>query len=299
MVYTDNNPLAYVRESKIGVAQIQWLSKPVLFDFDIKYRTGRSNKAADALSHCPNDSEEMDSNPESEEYETILYAIECEELGEILDGEKIPQECKVAIQDKEDKPAPQELELHYSAIDILSKVSTSEMREAQQADATISEVVWWVKAGNNQNYPKLGKKNKKNVRKYLCQFDHLKFRRGVLHHNYEIQGSKYHQLVLPTVYRAQVLKLLHDEQGHQRTEHTMALVRERFFWSMMCQDVNNWVKTCKRCKQAKGPYNDPNVKQWSLIANHPLEMLCLDFMMMDHSKDGKENILVIILQWQL
>ena len=35
-VYTDNNPLAYVRESKLGVAQIRWLSKCVLFDFDIK-----------------------------------------------------------------------------------------------------------------------------------------------------------------------------------------------------------------------------------------------------------------------
>ena len=99
--------------------------------------------------------------------------------------------------------------------------------------------------------------------------------------------------MLPTVYRAQVLQLLHDEQGHQRTEHTMALLRERFSWSMMCQDVNNWVKTCKRCKQAKGPYNDPNVKQGLLIANCPLEMLCLDFTTMDCSKNGKENVLVM------
>ena len=43
-MYTDNNPLAYVRESKLGVAQINWLSKPVLFDFDIRYRTGKSIK---------------------------------------------------------------------------------------------------------------------------------------------------------------------------------------------------------------------------------------------------------------
>ena len=74
----------------------------------------------------------------------------------------------------------------------------------------------------------------------------------------------------------------------------MALLRERFFWSMMCQDINDRVKTCKRCKQAKGLYNDPNVKQGSLIANCPLEMLYLDFAMMDHSKDGKENILVMM-----
>ena len=52
-VYTNNNPLAYVRESK---SQIRWLSQLVLFDFDIKYRTGKWNKAMDALSHCPCDS---------------------------------------------------------------------------------------------------------------------------------------------------------------------------------------------------------------------------------------------------
>ena len=90
MVYTDNNPLAYVRESKLVAAQIRWLSKLVLFDFDIKYRTGKSNKAAETLSHHPYDLEEMESNPESDGYETISYAIECEELEDTLDREKIP-----------------------------------------------------------------------------------------------------------------------------------------------------------------------------------------------------------------
>ena len=33
--YTDNNPLAYIKESKLGVAQISWLSELVLFDFEI------------------------------------------------------------------------------------------------------------------------------------------------------------------------------------------------------------------------------------------------------------------------
>ena len=42
-------------------------------------------------------------------------------------------------------------------------------------------------------------------------------------------GSKYHKLVLPAAYRAQVLQLLHEEQGHQRKEHTLVLIRERLF----------------------------------------------------------------------
>ena len=62
----------------------------------------------------------------------------------------------------------------------------------------------------------------------------------------------------------------------------------------MCQDVTNWVKLCKTCKKAKGSYNDPNAKQRLLIANCPLYLFCLDFTKMDHSKDGKENVLIMM-----
>ena len=45
-VYTDNNPLVYVKTSKLGAAQIRWLSELALYDFDIVYRTGKSNLVA-------------------------------------------------------------------------------------------------------------------------------------------------------------------------------------------------------------------------------------------------------------
>ena len=76
----------------------------------------------------------MDSDSYSEEYETILYAMFCEKLEEAIDGEKLPIECMVAIQNKEGKPAQQELELYSSVIEVLSKVSPSEMKEAQMID---------------------------------------------------------------------------------------------------------------------------------------------------------------------
>ena len=43
-VLTDNNPLTYVHTSKLGASQIRWLSDFTLFDFDIKYRAGKSNQ---------------------------------------------------------------------------------------------------------------------------------------------------------------------------------------------------------------------------------------------------------------
>ena len=89
-VYTDNNPLAYVKESKLGVAQIRWLSELALFDFDIKYRSGKLNQAADALScHSKTDNENF-SNSESDGHDTISYAVICNDLSEVIKGVNYP-----------------------------------------------------------------------------------------------------------------------------------------------------------------------------------------------------------------
>ena len=49
-VLTDHNPLTYVCTSRLGASQIRWLSDLALLDFEIKYRAGKSNQVADALS---------------------------------------------------------------------------------------------------------------------------------------------------------------------------------------------------------------------------------------------------------
>ena len=52
-ILTDNIPLTYMCMSCFGAAHIRWLSDLALFDFEIKYRTGKSNQAADTLSQHP------------------------------------------------------------------------------------------------------------------------------------------------------------------------------------------------------------------------------------------------------
>ena len=67
-VYTDNNPLIYVKQSKLGMGQIWWLSELAIFDFNMKYRTDKSDQAADALSHNPKPINDDPSDTENEEY---------------------------------------------------------------------------------------------------------------------------------------------------------------------------------------------------------------------------------------
>ena len=112
-VYMDNNPLTYVQKSKLGASQIWWLSELALFNFTIKYQTGHSNWAADAVSHhpfnpsCDSKSKSTDSNEVEVisysstcgEVETLPYSLVCEALDQCLNGSKIPENLKQEAQD--------------------------------------------------------------------------------------------------------------------------------------------------------------------------------------------------------
>ena len=55
-VFTDNNPLTYILSSaKLSAVGHWWVAELADFNFDIKYRPGKSNIDADMLSRLPLD----------------------------------------------------------------------------------------------------------------------------------------------------------------------------------------------------------------------------------------------------
>ena len=81
----------------------------------------------------------------------------------------------------------------------------------------------------------------KEAQKYLLQFDRLVLKQGVLHCIYISNDVETHQLVLALEYHETVLCMLHGDCGHQGLDQTLALVRERFYWSMMNHDATKYV----------------------------------------------------------
>ena len=51
VVYTDNNPLSHLSSAKLAATEQRWATQLASFDFEIKYRSGKSNTNANALSH--------------------------------------------------------------------------------------------------------------------------------------------------------------------------------------------------------------------------------------------------------
>ena len=92
-VFMDNNPLCYIKSSKLGATQICWLSELTLYNFDIVYHTGKSNLVADGLSHCPevNEEVEKEATPESAEDKWIMVSYQVEDQGGRISSTKFNQ----------------------------------------------------------------------------------------------------------------------------------------------------------------------------------------------------------------
>ena len=52
-VYTDNNPVAHLQTARLGAVEQRWVAQLASFTYDVKYRPGKSNANADALSRFP------------------------------------------------------------------------------------------------------------------------------------------------------------------------------------------------------------------------------------------------------
>ena len=92
-VFTDNNPLCYIKSSKLGAMQIHWLSELTLYNFDIIYRTGKSNLIANVLSRRPEVNEEVEKEaaPESDEDEWIMVSYQVEDQGGCISSAEFNQ----------------------------------------------------------------------------------------------------------------------------------------------------------------------------------------------------------------
>ena len=307
-VFMDNNPLCYIRSSKLGAAQIRWLSELALYDFDIVYRTGKCNLVADALSRRPEVKKEMEKEVVSDdngEWIAVSYRVE-DKSGDISSAEfnqaisklvgrtKVDKKLKDRIHASDlakEKMEGKNIEIATGMVGLFDGVTPKEMAEYQCQDNQISPILEYVE--KDQKPPKkfVYQIKSKLSRKLALQWDRLILKQLVLHRLYiEIE---YHQLVLPQRFHRKILVSLHDHIGHQGMDRTIDLLKERVYWPSMVKDAQNWVTGCRRCQVARGDYNQPKPRIGHLKANNPLDLICLDFTKIDPSKTGKENVLII------
>ena len=278
-VRTDNNPLTYVLTSaKFDATSHRWLDSLSSYNFKLTYRSGRSNGDADGLSRRPQETTEM--------FPEVVKAIS---QAYIVKGKSCPYAETLVITDQS-QIVDSEESISSPPIDS-TELSSVDWATEQSKYITLSRVIHLLRSGYNPQNTSL--KNEDNaITKYLKDWKKLSFKNNVLYKTITIDGEQASQLVLQIHFRSIVLKLLHDDSGHQGRGRTVSLVRSRFFWPGLESDVAKKIKTCDRCILRKSNPG-PSAELVNIVSTQPMELVCIDFLTLERSKGGFEKILVV------
>ncbi len=271
-IYTDNNPLSYLKTAKLGATEMRWASQLAQFDFQIKYRSGRANANADALSR---------------QYGDVSAEETLQDLAQSTSlHETNLQTRRVDVRSLHTVEVP-------ASLDTLPGYSAKEISDLQKKDKVIGRFLEFWSFGEKP-LPRHMSRECKEVRTLLRRWNRVVEKGGVLSVKYhdQLEGT-FNQLLLPEELRPTLLNALHNQAGHQGQERTLALIRRRCFWPGMATDVERWCKKCERCTVAKRPIPKVRPTMGTLLAEKPLDILAIDFTILERSTDGRENVLVM------
>lgn len=270
---TDNNPLTYAFSSaKLDAMSHRWLAALSTYDLKIQYRSGKVNSDADALSRL---------HPKKEFLFTDMVKA-------LLQAHKVNNtaavECvSLSQQVVENNPRGE--------IPLGSKASDINWKDEQASDPVIHRTISLLVAGHRLTDRQRACESEA-VRRYLREWNSLYLKDGVLFRKWSTNDLPVAQLVLPSIYHDMVFSALHDEAGHQVRDRTISLVKSRFFWPQMDQFIEHRVPTCPRCIRRKTPGRTA-AKLVSVESSYPMELVCMDFLSLEMSTGGYENIFVI------
>ena len=291
-VFTDNNPLSYFRTSgKLGATETRWAAELAMFDFEIKYRSGKSNGNADALSRKTNHGEGAVEWRHGTAEEVLVLISPPQAL-----STPVPMEVRHEMLELLDPIWLREVHTRASGTEptttaTLPQIPVPELVKFQQADPEIGRLVAYHKAGHKPTRRQLASEPK-GVRKLLGCLPRVVLREGVVYRRMMGEEGEVHQLILPGCLRERMLVALHEGMGHQGVERTAALLRARFYWPSLQGDVERHLGKCQRCLLAKAGRKVVS-PMGSLQATHPLEVLAMDYTMLEPGSGGLESVLIL------
>ena len=272
-VVTDNNPLTYVfTTAKLDATGQRWLAELSNYNCSISYRSGKQNSDADGLSR------------RKDLTETTIFPEVLKVICHAMTTEQVPL-SELLTNPEEDTASETDVDQDVSS-EVLqgTALTTQDWHKAQSKDNNIRLVIDGLLEGQRPN--------KLQDKRYLLAWDSYKLKDGILYKRATLNEEDVEQLVLPSSLIDTVFKAYHDDLGHQGRDRTTSLIRRRFFWPGMNKDIKSKIQMCGRCIRRKtAPTKATELV--NITSTAPMELVCIDFLSLEKSKGGQENILVI------
>ena len=285
-VITDNNPLSYfMSKEKLSAKEQKWAAMLARYEFTIEYRSGRKNVAADALSR-----------QERRPWDTSGSSLS-ETCALLVGTTKVSPELQAHILDGVQRPVVVEcnklniaLDFHQNAM-CLPTITLDGLAELQDRDPVLGIIRKCITQATK--LPRIDQlENLKELKMLYRQRKILFVKEDILYR--KVQDPKMgnlKQIVVPQVLKSKMLESCHDQHGHSGLERTLAVLRSRCYWYSMESDVKRHIDNCVRCVLSK-PVK-VTTPLGNILASKPLEVLAIDFTLMDKATDGRENVLVL------
>ena len=139
----------------------------------------------------------------------------------------------------------------------LIMTTPKQMAEYQKRDTQLAHIYECVDANSKPKLTAIYRVKSRPIRRLLLQYDRLSLIWGVLHCHTFQGDDEIQQIILPQCLHDQVLRSLHDDNGHQGLQHVTDLLCGRVYWPTMFADADHWLAQCERCLISKGDYNEP------------------------------------------
>ena len=314
-VYTDNNPLTYINtKAKLPAIEQRWVSDMASFNFTIKYKPGIRNGNADGLCRMgPRLQEPSEGESEVANVLTISHELNPETLtvpdistndsdevsdflAESLGGTTVPLVLRrnlAKLPITKSQALVSSVTTNVGVISNLPQYSPETLREMQVQDQVIGPVLTAFEA--DQKVPIQRRKELPRRSKLLLKhWDKMVFKNGILHKRIQdnVRGNRL-QLLVPEGLQSKLIKEYHDQLGHQGVDRVDSLVRQKYFWPGLYNDIKEHLESCQRCTVAKMPFLKTKTPMGKVLATRPLEVLALDYTVLEPSSNGMENVLVM------
>ena len=128
-VFTDNNPLTYILTSaKLDATGQRWVAALSIYNFQIFYQSGKSNKNVDALSRIPRGQEEINGSQKMDAITMKAVMTKAKDVCVPLGVESV---ISMAVQ--------------FFSPDYAPKMNITEWRKEQEKDQAISKMLTLIK----------------------------------------------------------------------------------------------------------------------------------------------------------
>ena len=264
IIRTDHSALKYIQNQPRALGRIaRWILDLQNYDYEIEYRSGSSNAAADALSRLPVYPPSSENQPEIPSEATVMPAATENDLHHDNDNNS---QSVSHITDSDDPLPPRHdwleaflipenydhdeaQEYCYETHDIDDIDIIAEQKNCEELGPLYSYIMTGIVPPGIQF-----------TKAQLASMDQFQIKDGVLVHLFQPRARNIHQyhpiitqICVPKKLRGRILSQYHDSiisGGHQAFDRTFQAIRHKYFWKNYYRDIYEYQKSCMQCQRA-------------------------------------------------